>query len=592
MRKKIYNLLSTCFSFINLNIIKNIVVNIIFALALFAFSQTIFPNRTEAKNCIPGINYELIKNGDFEAGDTLFFTEYINAPDYMRPSRTYAVSYNPQLNYSKFDSCGDHTTGRGKMLVVNGDTVSGTVIWRQTVRNLSLNTDYEFSFWHTSVNKLHPAFLIVLINGDTLKPYPVWLSDSTCLWMQMTYIWNSGAADTAEITILDDNLAFFGNDFALDDISLMPYCRLQACAGDSPNTCKNQPVALNGNAMDGFEPYRFKWMPVAGLDNPNIQNPVATVSINTQYILEVTDVRGCSAYDTITVFVYDEPDNTISASADMPVCPCETVTLSAAPGLTYLWSTGETSRMITVTKPGIYSLQVTDNNGCTSSNRFEVTHRNVTVDVAIDSISEDSGKDIQFYIGVNNENNLFDCNYSSYTAKIKYNASLLIPRKDTPFGTVENGFETISVTGDLAVSDNQPLNFYTLWGDAECTDLTIEEIVFSCDSVNVTAVPGRFCLTDLCDAGGLRLFGSEQNIIFQAKFENNNLKVDFQLEEDTDVRLTLYNYAGNEMAELLNGNINAGLTGFEFSLSTLPKGLYFLVVNAENNMISKPVYIN
>ncbi len=545
-----------------------------------------------AKDCIPDRNYELIQNGDFEAGDTLFITEYIAAPDYMRPSRTYAVSNNPQDNYGKFDSCGDHTTGKGKMMVVNGDTLKGTVIWQQTVGNLAQNTDYEFSFWHTSVNKLHPAALIVLINGDTLKPYPIWLSDSTCLWLNTTYIWNSGGSDTAEIKILDDNLAFFGNDFAIDDISLMPYCRLQACAGNNLNTCKNQPVTLNGNAMDGVEPYRFKWTPAAGLNNPDIQNPVATIAVSTQYILEVTDSRNCTAYDTITVNVYDDPDNTITSSAAMPVCPCEPVTLTAAEGYNYLWSTGDTTRSITVLQPGIYSLEVFDINGCTASNQFELIHHNVSVRLAVDSIEESTGKDVQFFLRAQNEENLFDCGYSSYTAKIRYNASLLIPRKDTPFGQIENGYETITITGNLATTETQPLNFYTLWGNAECTDITIEEITFSCDSVSATDIPGRVCLTELCEASGLRLFDSGQNQILRANFVNNVLEVKFTLADDSFVRLTLYNYAGNRVSGLLTGNTDKGRHIYKFTLNTLPQGVYFLMFNYGNKALSIPVIIN
>jgi hypothetical protein len=545
------------------------------------------------KDCIPGQNYELIRNGDFELGDTLFHTGCINAPDYMRPCATYAISYNPKNNYSKFDSCADHTSGRGKMLVVNGDTTHGTIVWQQSIQKIKPDTDYEFSFWYTSVNKLKPAVLIVTVNGDTLEPKPIWLSDSTGFWQQTVYIWNSSNNDTVDLHIYDINLAYFGNDFAIDDISLMSYCRLQACAGQNLSTCKNYPVMLNGNAMDGIEPYHYKWTPATGLNNPNIKNPTATIPVTTRYILEVTDTRNCPAYDTITVEAYDEPLSTIIASEDIPSCPCQPVTLTAAvENYDYLWSTNDTTRSITVSVPGIYNLTVTDNNGCTSYSQFEIIHRQVGISVTTDTINETSGKDIQFFLRYNNEENLFDCHYGNYTAKIQYNASLLIPRGDTPFGTITNGFETITVTGDLAINESQPLNFHTLWGNAECTNMTIEEIKFSCDSVSSETKPGKFCLTDLCNAAGLRLFDSNDLSMMNATVENEVLNVEIELENAAFVHLGIYDYTGIKIIGLLDSKINTGFYEFDFPLNTLPKGLYFVTIIINGRLIGKPLLMD
>lgn len=511
----------------------------------------------------------------------------------MRPCKTYAISTNPQDNYIKFDSCGDHTSGHTNMLVVNGDTIHGTVIWRQTVRNINPFTDYDFSFWFSSVNILRPATLVVLINGDTLSPWPIWLRDSTCFWSEAKYVWNSGNSDTAEISIYDINLSFFGNDFAIDDISLMPYCRLQACAGQNVSTCKDTPVMLDGNAMDGFEPYIYKWSPATGLNNPNIKNPIAKIPATTQYILEVTDDRKCKAYDTITVHIYDEPNSTILASPPLPTCPCETVTLTAAVEYyDYLWSTGDTTRSINVTEPGTYSLKVTDKNGCTSSRDIDVTHKQVSVNVLIDTIQAPTGKEIQLYLHTDNEENFLDCGYTSYTAKISYNASMLIPRKNTPFGKVVNGIETITVTEDLADAEPQPLNFYTLWGNAECTDITIDDITFNCDSVQASTTSGQFCLTDLCNASGLRLFDSGKGIFLKTIQENDMLTVEISAEIDAIISLELYDYTGNINSSLINNKkILRGTQVYKFTTNTLNRGLYFLTLSGNDLLITQPVLI-
>ncbi len=82
----------------------------------------------------------LITNSDFEGGNTGFDTEYT----YLDPANTgtwtlgpegmYTVSTNPNLYHSAWASFGDHTTGTGKMMIVNGAIDSEPkVLWSQDV---------------------------------------------------------------------------------------------------------------------------------------------------------------------------------------------------------------------------------------------------------------------------------------------------------------------------------------------------------------------------------------------------------------------------------------------------------------------------
>lgn len=47
----------------------------------------------------------------------------------------------------------------------------------------------------------------------------------------------------------------------------------------------------------------YTWSPTQGLNNPNIQNPVATPSQTTTYLVTMTDPLGCSNTDTVTIVV-------------------------------------------------------------------------------------------------------------------------------------------------------------------------------------------------------------------------------------------------------------------------------------------------
>ncbi|HCP15405.1 MAG TPA: hypothetical protein DIT32_06550 [Peptococcaceae bacterium] len=83
----------------------------------------------------------LITNGDFEGGNTGFDTEYT----YLDPANTgtwtlgpeymYTVSTNPHDYHSAWAAFGDHTSGTGKMMIVNGTYLNQItrVVWSQDV---------------------------------------------------------------------------------------------------------------------------------------------------------------------------------------------------------------------------------------------------------------------------------------------------------------------------------------------------------------------------------------------------------------------------------------------------------------------------
>ena len=85
------------------------------------------------------------------------------------------------------------------------------------------------------------------------------------------------------------------------------------------------------------------------------------------YTVPATDTNGCTGDDTGTLTVAPGPSCVISPS-DTTIAVGTTATLCGPDGigLTYKWSTGETSRCIVVSKPGPYSLTVTQGQ-CVSS---------------------------------------------------------------------------------------------------------------------------------------------------------------------------------------------------------------------------------
>jgi hypothetical protein len=90
----------------------------------------------------------LIINGDFEAGNTGFSTgyQYYNGTDFQLIEGRYAIGVDPYNYHQAAASYGDHTSGQGNMMIVNGISSPDVTLWQQTISVLQ-NTDYEFSLW-------------------------------------------------------------------------------------------------------------------------------------------------------------------------------------------------------------------------------------------------------------------------------------------------------------------------------------------------------------------------------------------------------------------------------------------------------------
>ena len=82
--------------------------------------------------------------------------------------------------------------------------------------------------------------------------------------------------------------------------------------------------------------------------------------------LMVDDLMGCDYNGSTYITVLPEPPLGISATS-MSVCNSTAdLTALSIPGVTYQWSTGATTQLITISSSGTYTVTVTDGNGCTN----------------------------------------------------------------------------------------------------------------------------------------------------------------------------------------------------------------------------------
>lgn len=342
----------------------------------------------------------LLFNGDFSLGDQGFTSSYIYGTGgtwgVLSLEAQYAITTNPNFVHTNFANFGDHTTGSGNMLVVNGAGTPNVNIWCQNI-NVNPNTWYDFSAWGATCVASNPAILQFSING-ILTGTPLALPITNGLWTQFHTTWFSGANTNIDICITDQSTAVSGNDFAIDDITFKEICSVSdsiyfqvinmapfiqnvkylGCTSDS----------VQFTAIDnGDTPDSYFWRFGDGATS-NQQNPGHVYSTQGAYnVTLITSKNGCADSVTVNVNTIHPIDAKFTSTGSNgakidSTCLGTPIAVDAFPSvplafLTFHWSWGDGTDTTTTTfttshnyaNAGTYNilLTVTDNIGCTDT---------------------------------------------------------------------------------------------------------------------------------------------------------------------------------------------------------------------------------
>jgi len=168
-----------------------------------------------------------------------------------------------------------------------------------------------------------------------------------------------------------------------DDVIVTVAPPVVSSAGADKAIVRGDSAILEGSASGGRLPYSYGWLPVTGLNDPNIAQPTASPTATTVYLLTVTDDLGQVASDSVRVIVVDPldadagPDDTIAQGGS-------TILAGSASGgfgpYDYQWSpsTGldNPNAAQPTASPGqttVYTLTVTDEDGNTDFDTVTVT---------------------------------------------------------------------------------------------------------------------------------------------------------------------------------------------------------------------------
>ncbi|MBK8497291.1 MAG: gliding motility-associated C-terminal domain-containing protein [Flavobacteriales bacterium] len=178
----------------------------------------------------------------------------------------------------------------------------------------------------------------------------------------VTYAWNTGAT-TPTITV--SSTGIFNVTATQDACSVSDAISVTVNPLPQVDLGVDQTLCAGDNAvLDATYPgASYTWS--TGAITPSINvNTAGTYSV-------MVDLNGCAATDAIDIGVLGL--NAIDLGPDATLCQGQTITLDATmPGMTYAWSTGETTPTITVGSTNTYSV-IASQGSCSVGDAIDVT---------------------------------------------------------------------------------------------------------------------------------------------------------------------------------------------------------------------------
>lgn len=217
----------------------------------------------------------------------------------------------------------------------------------------------------------------------TLGGSPTTGTGNTVLWspaagLSSTTAFNPTASPTTTTTYTVTTTNSF-NCTQTDLVTITVNPNATTNAGPDRTICIGGSVGIGSPSIAGST---YSWTPTAGLSSATVSNPTASPAGTTTYTVSVVDANGCTGTDQVTVTV--NPSAAADAGPDRIICVGVGQTIGGSPtgnlGSTYLWSPATGLSSTTAANPTanpssttIYTVLVTDANGCTGSDQVQVS---------------------------------------------------------------------------------------------------------------------------------------------------------------------------------------------------------------------------
>ena len=336
----------------------------------------------------------------------------------------------------------------------------------------------------------------------------------------------------------------------------------------------------------------------------NQTTPSITVNTTGTFTLDVTSASQCSGTSSpMTVTVNPAPVTSINATLTLLDKPTDQSTLSVTGGpfASYLWSTGETTDNITVTKPGTYSVKVTDANNCDTTVTIDIIDAASlpAVELALKTISAYAGDHIILPISILSSRNLDKGAATDYSYSIRFNKSLLAPAVAEASPSINGRWRSITKQGTRAATltsgDLDHIELIAALGDTTATPIYFDNITWSNGkAIRTTLDSGWFELLGVCHAGGTRLFSEDGHVLLAAPRPNpihDFGTLDYSLAEIGTTQLLIRDMLGRTVTTIMNGDAIPGDYHAILDAAALPNGMYNIILRTPTQVFTSKMEV-
>ena len=327
-------------------------------------------------------------------------------------------------------------------------------------------------------------------------------------------VWSTGDS-SASITVSQAGqyvLTLF-NECGIKQDTLMVSIQTPVDLPNDTNICLNQSITIDAGVSNAT----YDW-------SNGVTSKIIVIDVASTYNLLVTDQFGCQSADTM--FVSQSGIATIQG--DSVLCGLQTAFIEALPSNSdYTWSTGSSNNILSVTKPGIYSVVVNDK-GCISSDTVIISQAQLS--------------------------------------KAEYTSNL------TPF--------TFEVTANNSIGDKHYWNF----GDGNTSNLKFPTHLYSAGGNYIV----NYIVSNNCDSSSSEesvevttnienSADSKNDFVLYPNPNNGSFNLVLNNIENQNVEISVFDYKG---AIVSNKNINtsSNQNSLTFDLNNISNGLYTIKI--------------
>jgi gliding motility-associated-like protein len=273
---------------------------------------------------------------------------------------------------------------------VFNDSIPLDVDMKTHIRTILAYPQIEFETFNPKVEQgSQVTSSVKLVVGELENPVYHWSLDpvggsttnlSSTTGTSATILWNGPPGIYTLQVFVSDGSGFVSETIS-QQIQIVELSEFIVDAGRDTIIGNCQPYQLFAKVdKQSGETYTYTWAPVDNLDNPDSQNPVFRPGKTTQFVLTVTNSKGVSVSDSVTISVANLFAN---AGTDVYMEQNSSVILdgSASTGsaLRFKWTTnigkidsGDNTANPIVSGFGAYYLEITDSLGCTATDSVVV----------------------------------------------------------------------------------------------------------------------------------------------------------------------------------------------------------------------------